>query len=96
MASGRIQRGDFAGAALGPVLFGLVATANGYPAAWRAGAGLMIASAALLVMARRMFIVDRRRRPQRTSPLIGETEDQVRAAQRQLGRNGIDPRPQPD
>ncbi len=68
-ASGAIQGGNFAGAALGPVLFGLLATAVGYSTAWRVAAGIMLASAALLVIARRMFIADsRRRQPQRTSP----------------------------
>lgn len=55
LASGAIQGGNFAGAALGPVLFGILAASLGYPTAWRAAAGVLVASAALLVIARRMF-----------------------------------------
>lgn len=67
-ASGAIQGGNFAGAALGPALFGYLATASGYPTAWRAAACMMLIAAALLAIARRMFIADRQHRPpQRTA-----------------------------
>lgn len=67
-ASGAIQGGNFAGAALGPVLFGYLATTSGYPTAWRAAACMMLVATALLAIARRMFIVDRQKRPpQRTA-----------------------------
>lgn len=66
-ASGAIQGGNFAGAALGPALFGHLATASGYSTAWRAAACMMLIAAALVAIARRMFVGDRQRRPpQRT------------------------------
>lgn len=62
-SSSAVQVGAFAGGALGPVLFGLLVGATGYPAAWCAAAGAMTAAAALLLGARRMFLGDLRRRP---------------------------------
>lgn len=64
-ASGVIQAGAFAGGAAGPFLFGLLVDAAGYSAAWRAAAGAFLLAAALVVLARRMFIADLLARPPR-------------------------------
>ena len=62
-AAGAMQGGNFAGAALGPMLFGYMASTVNYPAAWRAAAATMLLAAALLLVARRMFVTDMYRRP---------------------------------
>lgn len=65
MASGAVQAGAFTGGAAGPALFGLLIAATTFPTAWRIAAGMLVASALLLVVARRMFLVDLVRRPPR-------------------------------
>lgn len=62
-ASSAVQGGNFAGAALGPALFGYVVATAGFVPAWRLAAVAMVAGALLLVLARGMFVSDRRRRP---------------------------------
>lgn len=62
-ASSAVQGGNFAGAALGPALFGYVVATAGFVPAWRLAAFAMVAGALLLVLARGMFVSDRRRRP---------------------------------
>jgi cyanate permease len=62
-ASGAVQAGGFAGGALGPVFFGIVVTATSYPVAWASAAGVMLAGAVLLLLARRLFLADLVRRP---------------------------------
>lgn len=64
-ASGAVQAGAFAGGAAGPLLFGLLVAAAGYPVAWRTGAVVLVGAALLLLVARRMFISDLSRRPPR-------------------------------
>ena len=64
-ASGAVQAGAFAGGAAGPVLFGLLVGAAGYPDAWRTAAVTLLAAALLLMVARRMFVTDLARRPPR-------------------------------
>lgn len=62
-ASGIVQAGAFIGGAAGPVLFGIVVDAAGYEAAWRLAAGLFLVAAALILLARRIFIADLVARP---------------------------------
>lgn len=62
-ASSAVQGGNFAGAALGPALFGQLVAGAGYATAWRAAALAMLAGGLLLLVARRMFLDDQRRRP---------------------------------
>lgn len=49
------QTGVYAGACLGPLVFGAGAAAAGYPAAWLGGAVAMLVAAALMGYARRML-----------------------------------------
>ena len=65
MASGVVQAGAFVGGAAGPLLFGLVVAAHGYPAAWLSAAGVFLLAAILVLLARRMFIADLVARPPR-------------------------------
>lgn len=62
-ASGAVQGGNFAGAALGPALFGWLVAGTDYPTAWRAAAVAMLIGGVLLLLARQMFLTDRRLRP---------------------------------
>lgn len=62
-ASGIVQAGAFIGGAAGPVLFGIVVDSVGYQAAWRLAAGLFLVAAALVLLARRIFIADLVARP---------------------------------
>ncbi|MGH3356732.1 MAG: MFS transporter [Nocardioidaceae bacterium] len=64
-ASGAVQAGAFAGGAAGPVLFGLLVAATDYPTAWRLAAAMLVGAAALLLVARRMFLRDLVQRPPR-------------------------------
>jgi predicted MFS family arabinose efflux permease len=66
-AAGTLQSGAFAGGALGPMIFGLVAAGYGYPTAWLASALALGAAAVILVQARRWFVRDLRCRPLRSS-----------------------------
>lgn len=62
-ASGAMQAGAFTGGASGPVLFGLLVAATNYPTAWRTAAAVLFVAAALLLVARRLFLADLARRP---------------------------------
>lgn len=62
-ASSAVQGGNFAGAALGPVLFGYLVSTTDYAVAWRVSAATMLVAAGLVLLARRIFVADRRRRP---------------------------------
>jgi MFS family permease len=64
-ASGTIQAGAFVGGAFGPALFGILVSATSFETAWRVVAALMLLSASLLVVARKMFVRDLTRRPPR-------------------------------
>lgn len=64
-ASGAVQAGAFTGGASGPVLFGLLVAATSYPAAWRTAAAVLFVAAALMLVARRLFLADLARRPPR-------------------------------
>ncbi len=64
-ATGAVQAGAFAGGAAGPLLFGLLVAAAGYPVAWRTSAVVLVGAALLLMVARRMFVSDLSRRPPR-------------------------------
>lgn len=62
-AAGMLQAGAFAGGAAGPVLFGVVVAAYGYPTAWLLAAAVLVLAAGLLLAARSMFRRDLRVRP---------------------------------
>jgi MFS family permease len=64
-ASGVVQAGAFAGGAAGPFLFGLLVEGAGYGVAWRAAAAAFLLAAALVAVARRLFIADLMSRPPR-------------------------------
>lgn len=89
-ASGVIQAGAFAGGAAGPFLFGLLVEASGYESAWRAAAVAFLVAAALVVLARRMFISDLVARPPREPFGYGGG----RQAPRRIASR--DPQPPPD
>ena len=63
VASSAVQTGAFAGGALGPVLFGLIVSAEGYDVAWPAAIISLTIAALLLLLARRLFVNDIARRP---------------------------------
>jgi MFS family permease len=63
VASSAVQTGAFAGGSLGPLLFGLVVSGHGYAAAWPAAMASLLIGAALLLVARRLFVADIGRRP---------------------------------
>ncbi|GAB3286402.1 MFS transporter [Kineosporia babensis] len=62
-AAAYVQSGAFAGGALGPLVFGLIAGSAGYQAAWFTMAAGMALGAGLLMAARRLFIADLKLRP---------------------------------
>jgi MFS family permease len=62
-ASGAVQGGAFIGGASGPALFGLLVSHTDYPFAWRVAALFMFTAAALVWLARRMFLRDLAARP---------------------------------
>lgn len=62
-AAASVQAGAFVGGASGPLLFGILVSATSYPVAWLAASALMLGSAALLLVAGRMFVRDLRERP---------------------------------
>lgn len=49
------QTGVYVGGALGPMGFGALAASQGYPAAWRVAAVLMLVAAALMLVARQLL-----------------------------------------
>jgi predicted MFS family arabinose efflux permease len=65
-ASGVVQAGAFVGGALGPVGFGALAAAAGFPVAWLASSGLFLLAATLVVLGRRGFAADLEARPPRS------------------------------
>lgn len=62
-ASGLVQAGAFAGGASGPAIFGVAVSLLGYETAWRVAAAVFLAAAALIVVARQLFIADLVARP---------------------------------
>ncbi|MDR7303710.1 MFS transporter [Haloactinomyces albus] len=54
-ATGITQAGASAGSCLGPLGFGLVAATGGYPAAWLATGGTLLAAVAMVLVGRRML-----------------------------------------
>ncbi|GLY33303.1 MFS transporter [Kineosporia sp. NBRC 101731] len=62
-AAAVVQAGAFAGGGFGPLFFGLVASAWGYPVAWWVMAVGMSVGAMLLFVARRLFVSDLALRP---------------------------------
>ena len=65
-ASGVVQAGAFVGGALGPVAFGALAAAAGFPRAWLVAAALFLVAAALVMLGRRGFAADLQARPPRS------------------------------
>lgn len=63
MASGYAQSGAFIGGATGPLLFGIAVDTFGYEISWRLAALVFFAAAALVILSRRMFLVDLVARP---------------------------------
>lgn len=61
-ATGITQTGVFAGGAAGPLIFGLLVEQRGYPVAWLVAAGGLLAAAALVLVGRRLLVVDIRER----------------------------------
>lgn len=66
-ASGYVQAGAFIGGAAGPLAFGVGVDALGFRASWLLAAGSFFVAAALVMLARRMFIADLVARPPRTA-----------------------------
>lgn len=64
-ASGFVQAGAFTGGALGPLLLGALGGAAGFPVTWAVSAGCFLVAALLVMVSRRMFTADLRRRPPR-------------------------------
>jgi MFS family permease len=95
-ASGVVQAGAFAGGATGPLLFGLVVDAAGYETAWRFAAAAFLLAAALVLLARRMFVADLAARPPRVVIGYGggrEMPARVTTARTESGDgSGHDPR----
>ena len=63
LASSAVQAGGFAGGAVGPPLFGWLILSTSYETGWLAAGGALLVAAALLVIARRMFLSDLAIRP---------------------------------
>lgn len=63
--SGVVQAGAFTGGATGPLIFGLLVDVGNYEVAWRTAAAVFLLAAALVLLARRMFIADLVARPPR-------------------------------
>ncbi|MBC3189839.1 MFS transporter [Pseudonocardia sp. C8] len=60
-ATSIVQVGVYAGGFGGPVVFGWLATHAGFPVAWTASAGVMLVSAVLMLVGRRMLVAHARR-----------------------------------
>lgn len=65
MASAVVQAAAFAGAAAGPVAFGVLVNLTGYPTAWRLAATAALVASGLVLGARRLFLTDLLARPPR-------------------------------
>ncbi|MEQ3554605.1 MFS transporter [Pseudonocardia nematodicida] len=61
-ATSIVQVGVYAGGFAGPITFGWVATHSGFPTAWSVNAGVMLVSAVLMLVGRRMLLAHARRR----------------------------------
>ncbi|MEU6700245.1 MFS transporter [Pseudonocardia sp. NPDC046786] len=60
-ATSIVQLGVYAGGFAGPILFGWLATHEGFPTAWSVNAGVMLVSAVLMLVGRRMLLSHARR-----------------------------------
>lgn len=60
-ATGITQTGIYIGAGTGPLAFGLLVTATSFAVAWVSAAGAMIGAALLMLLARRLIHLERRR-----------------------------------
>ncbi len=60
-ATGITQTGIYIGAGTGPLAFGLLVTATSFEVAWVSAAGAMIGAALLMLLARRLVHLERRR-----------------------------------
>ncbi|MGH8793514.1 MAG: MFS transporter [Stackebrandtia sp.] len=60
-ATGVTQTGIALGGGLGPLAFGAIVETSGYTTAWLSTAGLMLASAVMMIVGRRMLLASRRR-----------------------------------
>ncbi|WP_085916182.1 MULTISPECIES: MFS transporter [Pseudonocardia] len=60
-ATSIVQLGVYAGGFAGPILFGWLATHEGFPVAWSFNAGVMLTSAVLMLVGRRMLLSHARR-----------------------------------
>jgi MFS family permease len=58
-ATSVVQVGTYAGAFLGPMVFGLLATHAGFPAAWLTCAGMLVLAAVAMIGGRRMLVAHR-------------------------------------
>lgn len=72
-ASGVVQAGAFVGGATGPALFGTLVNVTDYQTAWQVAAVVFVAAAALITVARRLFIADLVARPPTTPLRYGGT-----------------------
>jgi MFS family permease len=61
-ATSIVQTGVYGGGFGGPIGFGLLAAHAGFTTAWLVGAGVMVAAAGLMVLARRMLVAHRNAR----------------------------------
>jgi len=69
-ATSVVQVGVYAGAFLGPVVFGFLATHSGFGAAWAVGAGTMVVAAAAMILGRRMLVAHRVSREARLAAAV--------------------------
>lgn len=60
-ATSIVQVGVYAGGFAGPIVFGWLATHAGFPVAWSVNAGVMLVSAALMLVGRQMLLAHARR-----------------------------------
>lgn len=60
-ATSIVQVGVYAGGFAGPIVFGWLATHAGFPVAWSVSTGVMLVSAALMLVGRRMLLAHARR-----------------------------------
>jgi dipeptide/tripeptide permease len=70
-ATSIVQVGVYAGGFAGPIVFGSLATHAGFPAAWTVNAVVMLVSAALMLVGRRMLLGHARRRTESGRRLSG-------------------------
>jgi len=70
-ATSIVQVGVYAGGFAGPIVFGSLATHAGFPTAWTVNAVVMLVSAALMLVGRRMLLSHARRRTESGRRLSG-------------------------